>query len=429
MAARGGNWRYGLLPLACLWLGVNAFETSRIEAELASRARDALRASGGVARVAGRDVTLTGEIEDERARTAALAGVAALDGVRVTEDASSLRSVAGAAPSAPAAPAAREVDSGEGAKSAAVSPYLFHADLSASKLTLTGAYPDPAAHARMVGAAARASGGRELVDRMQAGLDAPRDFIEAAVTGLGELARLREGAFDLRDHAALLRGEAARAEIADDIRSSLVSALPGGFAVQSQLTGPARETAPQPAAASAPVKPQPPAIAAEAPALSDEKETVAAVRVEAQDIPGKQDNLGKKGADAASGEAGAPACAARIAALATAQPIDFAVGRARLTAASAETLDAVAAQANRCPDVNFEIAGHTDDIGYVSENRELSRRRAENVLVYLVAAGVSPKRLSAVGYGESQPLVPNDNDENRAKNRRIEFNPKQGRQP
>ena len=105
------------------------------------------------------------------------------------------------------------------------------------------------------------------------------------------------------------------------------------------------------------------------------------------------------------------------------------MGRARLTAASAATLDAVAAQVNRCPDVSFEIAGHTDDIGYVSENRELSRRRAENVLVYLVAAGISAKRLSAVGYGENQPLVPNDNDENRAKNRRIEFNPKQGRQP
>ena len=80
MAARGGKWRFGLLPLACLWLGVNAFETSRIEADLARRAHAAVRASGGVARVAGRDVTLTGELEDERARMAALAGGVAVVG-------------------------------------------------------------------------------------------------------------------------------------------------------------------------------------------------------------------------------------------------------------------------------------------------------------------------------------------------------------
>jgi outer membrane protein OmpA-like peptidoglycan-associated protein len=107
----------------------------------------------------------------------------------------------------------------------------------------------------------------------------------------------------------------------------------------------------------------------------------------------------------------------------------FAPGSSRLAIQSADTLDAVAAEAKRCPGVDFEIAGHTDDIGFTSENLELSRRRAENVLVFLVAAGVAPQRLTAAGYGEKRPLVPNDSDENRAKNRRIEFNLRQGRLP
>jgi OOP family OmpA-OmpF porin len=111
-----------------------------------------------------------------------------------------------------------------------------------------------------------------------------------------------------------------------------------------------------------------------------------------------------------------------MAALLREHPIKFALGSARLVAESAATLDAVAAEAKACPGADFEISGHTDDIGVVTENLDLSRRRAEHVLVYLVAAGVAPERLRAVGYGEGQPLAPNDSDGNRAKNRRIEFN-------
>ncbi len=80
------------------------------------------------------------------------------------------------------------------------------------------------------------------------------------------------------------------------------------------------------------------------------------------------------------------------------------------------------AAARQCPAAAFEISGHTDDIGSASKNRWLSRRRAWSVANYLVAAGIRESRLTAVGYGEDKPLVPNDTDENRAKNRRIEFN-------
>lgn len=72
------------------------------------------------------------------------------------------------------------------------------------------------------------------------------------------------------------------------------------------------------------------------------------------------------------------------------------------------------------------VAGHTDDrptagARYPS-NWELSAYRALSVRNYLVrTSGVEPSRLAPGGYGDTRPLVPNDSDENRAKNRRVEF--------
>jgi hypothetical protein len=84
MAGQAGKWRYGLLPLAALWLGVNTLETPRIEADLKERAQRALDAMGAVGvrpHVQGRDVALKGEIADS-ARAAAVASVVAATGSR-----------------------------------------------------------------------------------------------------------------------------------------------------------------------------------------------------------------------------------------------------------------------------------------------------------------------------------------------------------
>jgi len=79
------------------------------------------------------------------------------------------------------------------------------------------------------------------------------------------------------------------------------------------------------------------------------------------------------------------------------------------------------------PEIVVEISSHTDSKGSDKYNESLSQRRAESVVKYLIAKGISKKRLVAKGYGESSPLVANenedgtDNEENRAKNRRTEF--------
>ncbi|MDQ4140897.1 MAG: OmpA family protein [Bacteroidota bacterium] len=71
--------------------------------------------------------------------------------------------------------------------------------------------------------------------------------------------------------------------------------------------------------------------------------------------------------------------------------------------------------------VKIEIAGHTDDVGNDTDNKVLSNKRAQSVYDYLVAHGIKKERISAVGYGETKPLHPNNSEENRQQNRRIEL--------
>ena len=77
--------------------------------------------------------------------------------------------------------------------------------------------------------------------------------------------------------------------------------------------------------------------------------------------------------------------------------------------------------AQRFPELRIEIAGHTDARASAKWNQQLSQRRAEAVRAYLVAHGVDGDRLTAVGYGEGQPLAPTRSSEADAANRRVEF--------
>lgn len=70
----------------------------------------------------------------------------------------------------------------------------------------------------------------------------------------------------------------------------------------------------------------------------------------------------------------------------------------------------------------FEIQGHTDDVGKAEYNLELSKRRAQSVVTYLVKkGGVKEQRLLAMGYGEADPIADNSTDIGRARNRRVQI--------
>ena len=77
------------------------------------------------------------------------------------------------------------------------------------------------------------------------------------------------------------------------------------------------------------------------------------------------------------------------------------------------------------PDYHIAIRGHTDDLDIDTErfpsNWELLAIRATTVLRYFIQQGIDPERMSATGYADFLPLVPNDTPENRARNRRVEF--------
>jgi len=68
----------------------------------------------------------------------------------------------------------------------------------------------------------------------------------------------------------------------------------------------------------------------------------------------------------------------------------------------------------------IEISGHTDDVGDDALNLELSQKRAESVRNYLIKNGIASNRVTAKGYGETQPIADNSTPEGKAKNRRTE---------
>jgi outer membrane protein OmpA-like peptidoglycan-associated protein len=73
------------------------------------------------------------------------------------------------------------------------------------------------------------------------------------------------------------------------------------------------------------------------------------------------------------------------------------------------------------PSLKIQINGHTDNVGKPSDNLKLSNNRANAVIQYLIGKGIDAKRLSSKGWGETQPLADNSNENGRAQNRRTEM--------
>ncbi len=107
----------------------------------------------------------------------------------------------------------------------------------------------------------------------------------------------------------------------------------------------------------------------------------------------------------------------------TLRNIHFLTASAELYEASKAGLDRLAEALNRHPKLRLEVGGHTDNVGKDEDNLILSERRAKAVYDYLILRGVDPARLTYRGYGESQPIAPNDTPEGRAQNRRTTLTP------
>jgi outer membrane protein OmpA-like peptidoglycan-associated protein len=100
--------------------------------------------------------------------------------------------------------------------------------------------------------------------------------------------------------------------------------------------------------------------------------------------------------------------------------VEFAPGTATLRGTSSATLDAVAETLRGNPSIELvEVQSHMRSAGIGDTDLEISQRRAEVVVSYLVAAGVEPSRLVAQGYGDTEPL--DASAATAAKNERIAF--------
>ena len=88
---------------------------------------------------------------------------------------------------------------------------------------------------------------------------------------------------------------------------------------------------------------------------------------------------------------------------------------------SLDILEKIVIIMKRNNQLELEVRGHTDSTGDKSYNQQLSEKRADAVIEYMIKNGISPKRLKAVGLGESKPIASNKTLEGRRKNRRTEF--------
>jgi len=99
----------------------------------------------------------------------------------------------------------------------------------------------------------------------------------------------------------------------------------------------------------------------------------------------------------------------------------FEFDKAILVPTSVKELDILYAYLEKRPALTVEIYGHTDTVGTSRRNKELSLQRAKAVSAYLISKGLDRSRVQWFGFGSSKPVVPNDTEAQRKKNRRVEF--------
>jgi outer membrane protein OmpA-like peptidoglycan-associated protein len=359
-----------------------------------------------------------------------------------------------------------------------VKPFSWAAQLRGRQLELTGHVPSVAARDQIKAAAAAALPGGSVVDRMTLASGAPADWQKVASMAIARLGQLKQGNAELIDQRLSVTGLTETESMADTVRAALKKDTPAGYRLSEEIrqdpvvkaaeearraAEEAQREAARRAAAEAEARraadqqrqlteAQTQARAAEEAArrraeeeskraaderrAAEEAQRKAAQEAEARRLADEQARRAreeqeraaraKAQAEAAQRARAAEAsrCQTSLRQATEAGTITFKRASAELDRQSHKTLDALAQIIKGCPGFEVEVGGHTDNEGEPDRNQRLSDRRAKSVLDYLVKAGVPPATLSAVGYGQEKPRVPNDSPTNMALNRRIEFSVK-----
>ncbi len=111
----------------------------------------------------------------------------------------------------------------------------------------------------------------------------------------------------------------------------------------------------------------------------------------------------------------------KVGASAVLNNIFFDLNKYEIKEKSITELDKVIRFLGENPGIRIEVSGHTDNVGTAAYNLQLSLKRAQAVGAHLISHGIDASRLAQKGYGALKPIAPNDTEENRQINRRIEF--------
>ncbi|MDH3647141.1 MAG: OmpA family protein [Gammaproteobacteria bacterium] len=355
-----------------------------IEAQLADRATSELRKarmSWAEVEMSGRDLTLSGVAPDAAAQDAALR-TASVWGVRYV--ASALTTPTDGAPRTAVATADKPVP-------APTQKFRTRLTLGDDRLVLDGDVPGERQRREFVELAQAKFSVATVEARLSQSGNAPDDWLQAAAVALDIVDQLVFGEVSMVDQSLHVTGITDTAAGDAEIHRLLAEELPEVYSSTA--------------------------------ATGAHSELDAILRTS----PGLAQRLATRSKKSTDAEFRAPraldssACEAEFHATISDNKIQFSVSSANLTPDSRGLLDLLAAVLKRCSGTRLTIAGHTDDRGLVENNLALSQRRAESVMRYLVTRGISLGRLSARGYGEGLPIVPNVTATDRATNRRIEF--------
>jgi OOP family OmpA-OmpF porin len=452
------KWWPGVIPLIVLGAFAAWTSTAPLEADLADRSAAALHGAvldKTTIAVAGRDVTLGAEAFSEAARSAAVGAVDAVPGVRLVNDETRLVAEA--------------------------KPFVWSAERDVVRVTLAGSAPLPASKAKLTEAARGALGGVEVSDQMKLARGAPAQFDEVAELLLGQIAKLKDGKFTISDSSVSLSGMARELGDREAIAAALKK-LPEGFKVAANdLKAPpyVLQVNKDPVASTLTLSGNVPDEAAHAAVtaaagrkflgekvvdniktsigapggfaaavvsalgalsrlstgtlvVSDREVKLsgdalydgAALQIRSglgKDFPQNWQFKADVSVKPAVAPVDATVCQQLFSELLGKASIRFETGKADLDPDSTGLLDRLVEIALRCPASNIEVAGHTDTDGNDEANQALSEKRAQAVVDYLVKAGLPAARFTATGFGAAQPLVPNDSEQGKAQNRRIEF--------
>ena len=101
--------------------------------------------------------------------------------------------------------------------------------------------------------------------------------------------------------------------------------------------------------------------------------------------------------------------------------LEFETGKDVIKQESIQSLGELAEVLVKKPEWKLQIAGHTDNVGNDQANLILSKKRAESVKAFMVSKGIDAGRLTALYFGETQPIADNGTPDGRQKNRRVEM--------